>query len=182
VQVSRLGLPLINEAVIGLQDKDYWNATPPSADVPIFGSYFLNPVIVRDAEAVGIYGALGVPAETVTMLKSNRLDIIAAVSLMPVDQVGQNLNKVGDVLRVNLGEDSHFPNGRSIPGGASPNQEENDVTDTILTVALSAGTIPLSDNVQYNDVNFLPEFPFLALPHAGYDSPHAGPQAPLAQP
>src|SRR5262249_10323519 len=57
VQVSRLGLPLVNEALIGLQDKDKYNRTRPAKDVPNFGAYFLNPVVVRDAEAVGIYKA-----------------------------------------------------------------------------------------------------------------------------
>ena len=61
MQVSRLGLPLINEAVIGLQDKDKYNRTTPRDDVANFGAYFLNPVIVRDAEAVGIY-AIGAAA------------------------------------------------------------------------------------------------------------------------
>jgi hypothetical protein len=73
VQVSRQGLPLINEAVIGLQDKDKYNRTKPGKDVAHFGAYFLNPVIVRDAEAVGIYKALGVPQSTVDALKTNRL-------------------------------------------------------------------------------------------------------------
>jgi hypothetical protein len=59
VQVSRLGLPLVNEAVIGLQDKDKYNRTTPATDVANFAAYFLNPIIVRDAEAVGIYAALG---------------------------------------------------------------------------------------------------------------------------
>ena len=81
VQVSRLGLPLINEAVIGLQDKDKYNRTKPAKDVANFGAYFLNPVIVRDAEAVGIYKALGVPQSTVDALKSNRLDIIDTINL-----------------------------------------------------------------------------------------------------
>ena len=54
VQVSRLGLPLINEALIGIQDKDRYNRSSPRDDVAKFGAYFLNPVIVRDAEAVGI--------------------------------------------------------------------------------------------------------------------------------
>jgi hypothetical protein len=42
-QVSRLGLPLINEAVIGLQDKDKFNARHPKDDVANFGAYILNP-------------------------------------------------------------------------------------------------------------------------------------------
>src|SRR5688572_3629858 len=58
-QVSRLGLPLIAEAVIGLQDKDRWNRKRPKDDLELFGAYFLNPVIVRDAEFAGFYAAGG---------------------------------------------------------------------------------------------------------------------------
>jgi len=44
VQVSRLGMPLVNEAIIPLGDKDYWNAvTPYSADEQNFIGYFANP-------------------------------------------------------------------------------------------------------------------------------------------
>ena len=57
VQVSRLGIPLINEAVIGLQDKDKYNRTQPATDVANFSSYFLTPVIVPDSVAVGIQSA-----------------------------------------------------------------------------------------------------------------------------
>jgi hypothetical protein len=43
VQVSRLGMPLTNEAVIPIEDKDYWNAvTPYSADEQYFIKYFAN--------------------------------------------------------------------------------------------------------------------------------------------
>jgi hypothetical protein len=172
VQVSRLGLPLINEVVIGLQDKDRWNSRYPGDDVGLFGAYFLSPVIVRDAEAVGIYGALGVPQDTVDALKHDRVDILAAVSLMSPDDVLANLDKVGDVLRVNLWQDSAFPNGRAIPGGARPDQEQVDVTDVMMTVVLSGGALPLADFVDYNDKPFMDHFPFLALPHEGFTSPH----------
>ncbi len=44
VQVSRLGMPLTNEAVIPIGQKDYWNAvTPYSADEQNFIEYFANP-------------------------------------------------------------------------------------------------------------------------------------------
>jgi hypothetical protein len=44
VQVSRLGMPLTNEAVIPIGQKDYWNAvTPYSADEQNFIQYFANP-------------------------------------------------------------------------------------------------------------------------------------------
>ena len=33
-----IGLPLINEAVIGIQDKDKYNATRPATDVPNFAA------------------------------------------------------------------------------------------------------------------------------------------------
>jgi hypothetical protein len=46
VQVSRLGMPLTNEALIPIGSKDLWNAMTPYQDLPnlkIFGNYFYNP-------------------------------------------------------------------------------------------------------------------------------------------
>ena len=169
VQVSRLGLPLVNEALIGLQDKDKFNATHPRNDVANFGAYFVNPVVVRDAEAVGIYTALGADP---TPFKSGRTDILDIISL---NDGTRTINTVGDVLRVDLGIDSQFPNGRAVPGGAAANQEQVDVTDVLLTVILSGGAIAISDGVDYNDVDFLTSFPFLALPHEGYAGGHGTP-------
>ena len=42
IQVSRLGMPLTNEVVIPIGDKDEWNATDPSKDSK-FEEYFENP-------------------------------------------------------------------------------------------------------------------------------------------
>ena len=42
VQVSRLGMPLTNEAIIPVGQKDKWNATTPYDDVQ-FAKYFSNP-------------------------------------------------------------------------------------------------------------------------------------------
>lgn len=42
VQVSRLGMPLTNEAIIPIGEKDRWNALPPSEDLR-FAKYFVNP-------------------------------------------------------------------------------------------------------------------------------------------
>jgi len=44
VQVSRLGNPLVNEVVIGLPDKDKFNASPPSGDAQ-FATYVTNPTL-----------------------------------------------------------------------------------------------------------------------------------------
>ncbi len=170
-QVSRLGLPLINEAVIGLQDKDKFNASRPARDVDNFGAYFLNPIVVRDAEAVGIYKALGVPQSTVDALKHDRLDIIDTINLKAS---GHNipLSATGDVLRVDIGTDSGFPNGRPLVGGAAPNKEQADVTDVLLSVILAKGTLNVSDGVDYNDKPYLTSFPYLALPWEGYSQGH----------
>ena len=44
IQVSRLGMPLTNEAVIPIGEKDRWNATSPySAAEQSFAEYFYNP-------------------------------------------------------------------------------------------------------------------------------------------
>ena len=44
VQVSRLGNPLVNEAIIPIGEKDRWNATTPySRDEQDFIEYFVNP-------------------------------------------------------------------------------------------------------------------------------------------
>jgi hypothetical protein len=142
-QVSRLGLPLINEAVIGLQDKDRWNRKRPKDDVTLFGAYFLNPVIVRDAAGVGLYGAGGTlnaigcgtqgapngPIDgmdnaalniTIPDLRTNRTDIITTINL------GYNipLNASGDVQRVDLSNpDDLLGNANfSIPTSIAPNR------------------------------------------------------------
>ncbi|MEQ9504419.1 MAG: DUF4331 domain-containing protein [Deltaproteobacteria bacterium] len=175
VRVSRLAIPLVNEALIGLQDKDKYNRTHPRRDVQNFGAYFLNPVVVRDAEAVGIYAALGVDP---TPFKSNRTDIIDIINLTNIPSPNAHsipLEKTGDVLRVDMGVESGFPNGRPIPGGAFPDQEQADVTDVLLSVILAGGQLPISDGVDYNDKEFLADFPFLPLPHRGFDEGHGIP-------
>jgi len=43
VQVSRLGMPLTNEAVIPIGDKDEWNARTPYDENPEHFEYFYNP-------------------------------------------------------------------------------------------------------------------------------------------
>ena len=43
VQVSRLGMPLVNEVVIGLPDKNKFNASEPKDDAANFAKYVTNP-------------------------------------------------------------------------------------------------------------------------------------------
>ena len=172
-QVSRLGLPLINEAVIGIQDKDKFNRSRPADDLVNFGAYFLNPIIVKDAEAVGIYAALGVPASVQASLETNRVDIIKAINLtnFPAPNA-HNLGTIGDVLRVDLGIASQFPNGRMVGGGANPNQDQANVTDVLLSLLLTGQTSGVTQGVNHNDADFLTDIPYLALPWDGYAHGH----------
>lgn len=141
-QVSRLGLPLINEAVIGLQDKDRWNRKRPKDDVPLFGAYFLNPVVVRDAQGVGLYSATGTLSAigcgtdgaggvidgkdnaalgiNIADLRTNRTDILATINL----GYAIPLSATGDVLRVDLSNpDDLLGNANfSIPTSIAPNR------------------------------------------------------------
>ena len=71
VQVSRLGMPLTNEAVIPIGEKDHWNAvTPYSADEQSFIQYFANPEVglyMDDSQfggAVPALSALRIPSES----------------------------------------------------------------------------------------------------------------------
>jgi len=167
VQVSRLGLPLINEVVIGLQDKDKYNRTQPATDAANFAPYFLNPILVRDAEAVGLYAG---PLAGITPPKSGRTDILDIISLTNMPTPGAHSLSVGDVLRVDMAIDSAFPNGRPLVGGS--NREQADVTDVLLSVILTRGAAAVSDGVNHNDAVFLNESPWLALPWRGLDQGH----------
>jgi hypothetical protein len=176
IQVSRIGLPLINEAVIGLQDKDKWNRAEPKDDLSKYGAYFLNPILVRDAEFAGFY-ATGGPLAAINPvpLKSNRTDIIDIINLKNIPTANaHSITTIGDVLRVDMATDSSFPNGRPIPS-ATPNKEGADVTDVLLSLILTGATSGVADGVDNNDVNFLPTFPFLALPWRGSDQGHGKP-------
>jgi len=180
VQVGREAIPLVNAGVIGTQDQSKYLRTTPVTDVANFADYFLKPILVRDAEFLGIYNALGVPPATVASLKENRADILKAINLDDFPTPGAHhvpiaAGKTGDVLRVDMAIDSHFPNGRMIPGGAKPNQEDVDVSDALITLIVSGGAIPLGDAVNSNDKNYLTEFPWLALPHQGVHGGHGKP-------
>ena len=176
VQVSRLGLPLINEAVIGIQDKDKFNRTTPATDAANFAAYFLNPIIVRDAAVVGIYGA-GAPAPD--QFAKNRTDIIDLINLTDIPAKSAHaIATIGDVLRVDLGIDSQFPNGRVVGGGASANQDQVNVTHVLLSYLLLKKTSGVSDGVDSNDKPYLAAFPYLPLPWRGWDEGHGLPTTP----
>ncbi len=57
VQVSRLGMPLTNEAIIPIGMKDKWNSTVPTMDLQ-FASYFTNPELALYMDDTQFGGAV----------------------------------------------------------------------------------------------------------------------------
>ncbi|MCU1228019.1 MAG: hypothetical protein JWO97_903 [Acidobacteria bacterium] len=171
--VGRNALPLFNAGLVGTQRQTLYLHTDPMKDVSRFGADILFPVLVRDAEALGIYKALGVPAAAVTTLKGPRLDIINAINLGRPIPVADG--STGDVITIDASIDSQFPNGRRLGGGSAPNKHQVNV-NTVLISLIVAGDpgAGLAKGVETNDKDFLPRFPFLAPAHQGLLQGHGG--------
>ncbi|MES2205983.1 MAG: DUF4331 domain-containing protein [Pseudomonadota bacterium] len=183
VQVSRLGMPLVNEVIIGLKDKDKFNASKPINDIQ-FLTYVTNPTLPTLIES--LFSSAGVKAPA----NFPRNDLVAAF-LTGVTGLNKPANGVAsEVLRLNTsiapvakgtqkrlgviaGDNAGFPNGRR-PG--------DDVVDIALRVAmgrlckLSIGCIPtdaasgdldFTDGAYIDDSSFDAAFPYLKTPVAG---------------
>ena len=192
VQVSRLGSPLVNELVIGLKDKDAFNASQPKDDGQ-FADYVTNPTLPALIEL--LYGADGVKAPSVFP----RGDLVAAF-LTGVPGVNQPKNVVGsEMLRLNtalpatakgsqnsLGAAACFVNGALTLGNAGcdpagfPNGRRpgDDVVDIALRVVMgyllppgagkpASASLPYTDGVLVEDSQFDNAFPYLKNPIPG---------------
>ena len=172
VQVSRLGMPLVNEVVIPAGLKDRFNASRPRDDAQ-FLSFVTDPEVPALIEAI-----YGIPAPATPR------DDLVAVFLTGVEGLNQPGGvRPAEMLRLNLsiapctsgcsrlgvigGDLAGFPNGRRL---------SDDVVDVALQVVegeLFGTPNDLGDGVDQNDVSFRATFPYVALPHSGSDaSPH----------
>src|SRR5262245_6579570 len=131
-QVGREALPLFNAGLVGTARQTLYLRSNVNKDVTNFGADVLFPVLVRDADALGIYKALGIDP---TPLKGPRLDIINAINLGRPIPVADGFT--GDVLTLDAAVDSQFPNGRSLEGGAAPNKEQVDVSDVLISLIVA---------------------------------------------
>lgn len=183
-QVSRLGMPLVNEVIIGLKDKDKFNASQPKDDAQ-FADYVTNPSLPFLIEA--LFGT-GAPTNF------PRTDLVAAF-LTGVPMLNQPANVQGaEMLRLNTSIDAKpaamqerlgvlamdtagFPNGRR-PG--------DDVVDIELRVAMGvlnvsdsavapSGGLQFTDGVLQEATQFDNVFPYLTTPLSG--SPDADARA-----
>ncbi len=79
VQVSRLGMPLTNEVIVPIGQKDYWNAvTPYSTDEQNFVQYFANPELALYMDDSQFGGA--VPGLSALRVQSMSYPAIGTIS------------------------------------------------------------------------------------------------------
>jgi hypothetical protein len=180
VQVGRNALPLFNAGLVGTQRQTLYLHSSPMKDVTNFGADILYPVLVRDAEALGIYKALSVDDASVAKLKGPRLDIINAINLGRPIPVADGFT--GDVITIDASMDSKFPNGRRLGGGLAPNMNQVNVNSVLISLIVAGNAnAGLAKGVEVNDKDYLPRFPFLAPAHQGLLQGHGGTNVPTEQ-
>ena len=194
-QVSRLGMPLVNEVVIGLKDKDKFNGSKPADDAANFADYVTNPTLPALLEKL-----FGAKAPT----NFPRTDLMTAfLTGLPTVNRSANITGLGvggplaEMLRLNTsiaakpaaaqnalgvaaGDAAGFPNGRRLG---------DDVVDVSLRVAMGAlcvltgdtdklnvgckpadaasGGVPFVDGVRASATDFQQVFPYLNTPLPG---------------
>jgi Domain of unknown function (DUF4331) len=197
VQVSRLGNPLVNEVLIPMASKDYWNAEAPSGDKQ-FASHVSAPELAGLLPVLypGVFPNLAAYNAT----KAPRADLLAILLTgIPTGVVTGFQNFTGatqaDMLRLNMaipaattpsnlgligGDAAGYPNGRRV----------FDDVATIELRAIAGATLPLVDPAYKPDAaagaismgltsgptdltamgteNYLPNFPYLGVPTSGF--------------
>jgi hypothetical protein len=192
VQVSRLGNPLVNEAVIPLAIKDAFSGLDPSVDYALYtsgspaGDLLKSAVLTPELGTLipVLYPGVNTPAPPRLDVQLVFLQGIPGLNQMstgytPAEYLRLNtgIAPTADVCQgkrmgVLAGDIAGFPNGRRL---------EDDVTDAAIRVV--AGVLvdgfnispnkDLRDGVAHNDRECLPSFPYMADPWSGYLSSHA---------
>ena len=180
-QVSRLGLPLINEAVIPMAMKDKFNHSQPVDDVANFAGPVVNPEL-----AVLLHALYGIPVPP-----TPRTDLVE-VLLKGVPGLNRPHNVTpSDMLRLNVttpvcqsgscgaysrfgvigGDNAGFPNGRRL------NDDVVDVAERVVAGVLSGNACctgfpnnALGDGVNGPERTPLATFPYVADPYDGFNT------------
>jgi Domain of unknown function (DUF4331) len=171
VQVSRLGMPLVNEVVVPLGSKDLFNSSLPRND----GQFGASVVVPELANLIPVlYPGVTVPTSVGAGLGIGGREDIATIFLTGIPGVNKSsLFKVpSEMLRINTSIPSGFPNGRLLT---------DDVVDVSLRALAGGIGFPgteafnispnkdLGDDVSVNDKPFSPNFPYVATPWSGTD-------------
>ena len=166
VQVSRLGMPLVNEVVVPVGQKDKWNGSRPTDDAQ-FLSYVTEPEVPKLLQALyGVQAPATPRNDLVQVFLTGVPGLNMPSGVRPAEMLRLNTD-IGPVasparLGVLAADIAGFPNGRRLT---------DDVLD--ITVQAAAGILTgakvgaLSDGVDRNDVPFRSGFPYLAFPHSG---------------
>ena len=187
-QVSRVGMPLVNEVVIGMDDKDRFNASKPSNDAQFLG-YVTNPSLPAIVES--LFPAAKAPTnfprtDLVTVFLKGLENLNQPKNVVPAEMLRLNTSTAPvaaarqNPLGVAGGDNAGFPNGRR-PG--------DDVVDLSLRVAMGAlcgltgdadalkvgckpadapaGALALTDGVRKNAASFKAVFPYFNTPLPG---------------
>ncbi|HEX2546894.1 MAG TPA: DUF4331 domain-containing protein [Ramlibacter sp.] len=193
-QVSRLGMPLVNEVVIGLPDKDRFNASKPKDDGK-FADYVTNPALPALIEA--LFPSAKAPTnfprtDLVTVFLKGLEGLNQPRNVVPSEMLRLNTSTAvtpmasQNPLGVAAGDNAGFPNGR---------RPADDVVDVSLRVAMGAlcvltgnadalkvgckpsdapaGGLPFTDGVRKTAANYLGAFPYLSTPLPGNLNPPA---------
>jgi Domain of unknown function (DUF4331) len=198
VQVSRLGNPLVNEVVVPMSKKDYWNSQPPSQDEQ-FSAAVANPELAQLLPTLypGVF-----PNLAAYNAKSPHRDDLVAIFLtgIPSGVVAGFQNSMGtteaDMLRLNMaippttsgmsnlgliGKDAAgYPNGRRVfddvvtielraLAGATLALTDKSYAPDAAAAAITDGVTSGPTDVTANgDETYLPTFPYLGVPHQGF--------------
>lgn len=189
IQVSRLGAPLVNEVVVPLAAKDLFNGSKPENDAQ-FANGVADPEVPKLLKALygiqvppqGAFGTASQRDDLTTIFLTGIPDLTKPADVVPSEQLRLNVAVPPTVSPNNLGviagDAQGYPNGRRLG---------DDVIDISLRVMAGAAYplfhpeftpdatgVKLGDGVDKNDLAFRNSFPYLALPHQGYESvPHA---------
>jgi hypothetical protein len=193
-QVSRLANPLVNEVIIPLGTKDFWNTQPPAHDKQ-FAQYFAQPEVAHLLPVLypGVFPNLA----ALDAAQTPRADIEAILLTgIPKGIVDGFTNFTGpvqaDLLRLNTsippaakpsifgllgGDTAGFPNGRRVIDDVVSIELRAlagvtyKLIDPSYTVDAAAGQ--LTDGLTPADVGtpYLDTFPYLGVPYDGYSHP-----------
>ncbi|MEV6520715.1 DUF4331 domain-containing protein [Longispora sp. NPDC051575] len=183
-QVSRLGMPLVNEVVIPVSRKNEFNATRPVDDAK-FLKFVQDPEVPKLVNA--IYNIPAPAAPRKDLVEVFLTGVCKACGPVQADLNSQLLNKdvvasrfrPSEQLRLNMnvppsanpsrmgvlgGDLAGFPNGRRLA------DDTIDITlqaaEGILLPNPAPGVSGLGDGVDANENAFGTAFPYLALPNA----------------
>lgn len=177
VQVSRLGMPLVNEVIIPVGQKDRWNGSVPTADGAGFLNNYLDPEVPKLLQLVyGIQAPATPRNDLVQVFLTGVPGLNQPAGVKSAEMLRLNTDILPTAAPARLGvlaaDIQGFPNGRRLT---------DDVVD--ITLQAAAGVLggvrtSLGDGVDRNDVAFRPSFPYLAAPHSGGNAWKLNPNTP----